>query len=93
VMIFQTITSKHEQTVLELDGAQTSNVGLRSPEIEDDRFPTLRFVEGSLDGDGSCWFVPNTQAVVAMLRSSGFIPTQFAFANEHDMIVQCTVDR
>ena len=90
-MMFQTITTKHERKLSELDTYPRRHVGLHSSVLESDDFPGLRFVEGSLDDDVTCWFVPNLQAVVAMLRSTGFNPGELAFANERDVIVRCTV--
>ena len=89
-MIFQTITSKHEKQFVELDAAITRDVDLRSPIMTDQQFPALRFVEGTLNGDATCWFVPNLQAVTAMLRSTHFRPTEFTFTNQQDVIVRCT---
>lgn len=37
----------------------------------EDGWPTLHFVEGSLAGDPTNWWVPNCAAVEAMLRSAG----------------------
>ena len=89
-MIFQTITSKHAKQFAELDAAMTRDVDLRSPIMTDEQFPAMRFVEGTFNGDATCWFVPNLQAVTAMLRSTHFRPSEFAFTNEHDVIVRCT---
>jgi len=89
-MILQTITSKHEKQFVELDRAIISDVDLRSPIMTDHRFPAIRFVEGTLNGDATCWFVPNLQAVTAMLRSAHFRPSEVTFTNEQDIIIRCT---
>src|SRR2546429_7581680 len=39
----------------------------------------MRFIEGSLGGDSTCWFVPNPPAVAAMIRASGFRIEKTAF--------------
>ena len=90
-MIFQTITTKHRKRFSELESAITRNVGLHASTMQEHQFPALRFVEGALDNDVSCWFVPNIQAVAAMLRSSGFQPDEMTFMNEQNIIVRCTV--
>ena len=89
-MIFQTITSKHEKRFVELDAAITHDVDLRSPIMTDQQFPAMHFVEWTLNGDATCWFVPNLQAVTAMLRSTHFRPSEMTFTNEQDVIVRCT---
>jgi len=90
-LIFQTITTPSGMKIQELERRATGNVGFNSPVMLDDRFPTLRFVEEQLAGDGSCWFVPNVQAVVAMLRACGFVPEEFIFPNKQEVIVRCRV--
>jgi tRNA (mo5U34)-methyltransferase len=90
-MIFQTITTSNKNGADEIETGRMRNVGLASSMMGDSRFPTLRFVEGSLDGDASCWFVPNLQAVFAMLRASGFAPGEVIFPGEHEVIVDCRV--
>jgi tRNA (mo5U34)-methyltransferase len=90
-LIFQTITTPNGMRLRELDPQSTVNVGLNSRVMQDDRFPALRFVEGQIAGDSSCWFVPNVQAVAAMLRTSGFVPEEFIFPDEQEVIVKCRV--
>ncbi len=90
-MIFQTITMPHKKKLSELDPATITNVHRDSSTMSDDRFPALRFVEGTLDGDVTCWFIPNLQAVAAMLRSCGFQPGQVTFTTEKEIIVSCTL--
>jgi len=90
-MIFQTITMPHKKKLSELDPATITNVHRDSSTMADDRFPALRFVEGTLDGDVTCWFIPNLQAVAAMLRSCGFHPGQVTFTTEKEIIVSCTL--
>src|SRR3989454_4871515 len=92
-MIFQTITTLHEKKFSELDPATITNVHLHSSTMSDNRFPALRFVEGTLDGDVTCWFIPNLQAVAAILRSCGFQPGQMTFTTEKEIIVSCSVIR
>jgi tRNA (mo5U34)-methyltransferase len=75
----------------ELDSQSTRNVGLNSRVMNDDRFPAVRFVEGQIAGDSSCWFIPNVQAVAAMLRTCGFVPEEFIFPDEQEVIVRCRV--
>jgi 2-polyprenyl-3-methyl-5-hydroxy-6-metoxy-1,4-benzoquinol methylase len=90
-LIFQTITTPNRMKLRELDPQSTVNVGLNSKVMQDDRFPSLRFVEGQIAGDSSCWFVPNVQAVAAMLRTCGFEPEEFIFPDEQEVIVRCRV--
>jgi tRNA (mo5U34)-methyltransferase len=88
-LILQTITTAHHQAAEELSVSFRESVGLRSPVLDDERFPTLKFIEGGLDGDVTCWFVPNTQAVRAMLRSSGFVIDKSVFSNDPEVIARC----
>jgi tRNA (mo5U34)-methyltransferase len=90
-LIFQTITTPSGIKLNELESQTTANVGLNSRVMHDNRFPTLRFVEGQIAGDSSCWFIPNVQAVAAMLRTSGFVPEEFIFPDEQEVIVRCRV--
>jgi len=89
-MIFQTITARHQRNFSELPGAITDNVRLHAQTMNDHSFPTLRFIEGQLDGDVTCWFVPNIQAVRAILRSCHFQPEATTFRNEQDVIIRCS---
>jgi hypothetical protein len=90
-MIFQTITTPHPGSIPELDSTITNNVDLHSSTMLENRFPAVRFVEGALNGDVTCWFVPNVQAVAAMLRACGFkLGQQLTFTNDHDIIVRCS---
>ncbi|HET9132523.1 MAG TPA: DUF1698 domain-containing protein [Terriglobia bacterium] len=90
-LIFQTITTPNGMKIREIDSQSTANVGLNSRVMKDDRFPSLRFVEGQIAGDSSCWFVPNVQAVASMLRTCGFVPEEFIFPDENEVIVKCRV--
>jgi tRNA (mo5U34)-methyltransferase len=90
-LIFQTITTPNGMKMKELDSQSTRNVGLNSRVMNDDRFPAVRFVEGQIAGDSSCWFIPNVQAVAAMLRTCGFVPEEFIFPDEQEVIVRCRV--
>ena len=90
-MILQTITTPHEQQFVELETAALQNSSLHSPLLTDPRYPAVRFIEGALDNDVTCWFVPNPQAVISMLRSCGFKPAQFAYSGRNDIIVRSSV--
>ena len=90
-MIFQTITTPSRKSVRELPGV-SHDVQLNSSAMLDDRFPSMKFVEGKLAGDVTCWFVPNVEGVAAALRSCGFTPREFVFPNVQEVFVRCTVD-
>jgi tRNA (mo5U34)-methyltransferase len=90
-MIFQTITAPTRKPPRELDASRTHNVELNSPVMLDENFPALRFIEGQLAGDGSCWFIPNVAAVFAMLRSCGFKPETVIYPGPQEIIVRCAV--
>jgi tRNA (mo5U34)-methyltransferase len=91
-LIFQTITTKHTTgTPVELKPESIANMDFRSPVLMHESFPTLRFIEGALGEDTTCWFVPNPEAVFAMLRSSGFTIQQMTFPTEHEIFVVCGV--
>jgi tRNA (mo5U34)-methyltransferase len=89
-LILQTITAPSSRRLRELDGV-ARDVQLNSRPMLDVHFPTLRFVEGGLAGDTTCWFVPNVEGVAAMLRSCGFVPRDFIFPNVQEIFVRCTV--
>ncbi len=88
MMILQTITTKHSSTAEELDGDLLAQTQLHSSHLEHPLFPAMRFVEGSLGDDSTCWFVPNPPAVSAMIRSSGFRIKKTAFPSPNEMFVQ-----
>lgn len=90
-LILQTITTPSGRQIRELAGAGV-DVRLNSAEMLHDRFPSIGFVEGGLAGDTTCWFVPNVEAVAAMLRSTGFIPKDFIFPSVQEVFVRCTVE-
>jgi tRNA (mo5U34)-methyltransferase len=90
-LIFQTITTHHERTFTELEAGQLQNSSLHSPLLEDPRYPAVRFIEGALDKDVTCWFVPNPQAVMSMLRSCSFKPNQVTYSGTNDIFVRCSV--
>jgi tRNA (mo5U34)-methyltransferase len=90
-LIIQTITTHHQRSFTELDSRELENSSLHSILLEDPRYPTIRFVEGALDKDVTCWFIPNPQAVMSMLRSCSFKPNQVAYTGENDIIVRCSV--
>jgi tRNA (mo5U34)-methyltransferase len=89
-MVFQTITTTSGKKCAAFDPAVAKNVTFKSSTLDDARFPAMRFIEGSLDQDSSCWFVPNIEAVAAFLRSCGFRGDQTAFPTEHEVIVRCS---
>jgi tRNA (mo5U34)-methyltransferase len=89
-LIFQTITTPSRKRLREVAGV-SRDVHLNSPPMLDDCFPTLRFVEGGLAGDVTCWFVPNVEGVSAILRSCGFVPKDFIFPDEREVFVRCSV--
>jgi tRNA (mo5U34)-methyltransferase len=90
-LILQTITTPHKQRFRELDAADLQHSSLHSPLLEDPRYPAVRFVEGALDKDVTCWFVPNPQAVMSMLRSCGFKPVQIAYSGRNDVVARCSI--
>jgi tRNA (mo5U34)-methyltransferase len=68
-MIFQTITTGHQRKFSEQDQRRIiSNVPLYSSILAGGQFPAMHFVEGALDNDTSCWFVPNLQGVPLFVR-------------------------
>jgi tRNA (mo5U34)-methyltransferase len=89
-MIFQTITTKHQGNISELLPAVKEDLTLHSAIMNEDRFPALRFIEGRLAGDTTCWFVPNVQAARAILRSCNFRLDEMTFTNEQDVIIRCS---
>jgi tRNA (mo5U34)-methyltransferase len=89
--IVQTITTSHKRSFKELDASDLQNSSLHSPLLDDSRYPAMRFVEGALDHDVTCWFIPNPQAVMSMLRSCGFKPEKVAYSSTHDVVVRCSV--
>jgi len=90
-LIIQTITMSHKQSFSELDSRELKDSSLRSALLNDSRYPAIRFIEGALDKDVTCWFVPNPQAVMSMLRSCSFKPNQVAYSGDNDIIVRCSV--
>jgi tRNA (mo5U34)-methyltransferase len=88
VMIFQSITTRHTRRFAELDNIK--DVDLHATTLEDDEYPSARFVENTLNGDATCWFVPNLQGVAAMLRASYFELGPTVSTNNHDIFVRCT---
>ncbi len=90
-LILQTITTPHAQSFEELDASALQNSSLHSPLLLDVRYPAMRFVEGALDKDVTCWFIPNPQAVMSMLRSCGFKPDAVAHSGPNDVIVRASV--
>src|SRR5207248_11184175 len=88
ILILQTITTKHDSIAEELDGRVLAETQLQSSQLEDPLFPSMRFIEGSLGEDSTCWFIPNPPAVAAMIRSSGFRIETTAFPSPHEMFLQ-----
>lgn len=91
MLILQTITTHHERAFTELDSDLLKNPSLHSPLLVDPQFPAIRFVEGALDKDLTCWYVPNPQAVMSMLRSCSFTPDHVVFPEKSDIVVRCVV--
>lgn len=90
-LILQTITTKHLTTeATELPVELLKNLDLRSPVLSEPGFPALKFIEHALGPDTTCWFVPNPEAVYAMLRSAGFAVEEVIFPTEHEIIVKAT---
>src|SRR6266850_7885161 len=87
-LILQTITTPHKRSFEELDSTTLQKPSLHSPLLDDPRFPSMRFVEGALDGDVTCCFAPNPQGVMSMLRSCSFAPNQVAFTGDIDIIIR-----
>jgi tRNA (mo5U34)-methyltransferase len=88
-LLLQTITTPHDVGhYQDCPSEQNVDTGMRSPILNQPDFPLLRFVQGALDGDPSCWFVPSPEAVLAMLRSCGFEPERMIFPTPHEMIVR-----
>jgi len=91
-LLMQTITTPHNAGSYQACPRPAAiDTGLRSPELKQPEGPLLRFVEGGLDGDTSCWFVPSVEAVLAMLRAAGFQPEQMILPTEHEAIVRASV--
>lgn len=90
-LILQTITTPHRQGTYEpCPPPRNIDSGLRSPSLNKPDFPLLRFVEGGLDGDTSCWFIPSIEAVLALLRSAGFTPEKMILPDRHEIIVRAS---
>jgi tRNA (mo5U34)-methyltransferase len=90
-LLMQTITTPHAISGSESCPPPTNaDSGLRSPNLNQPSFPLLRFIEGGFDGDKSCWFVPSVEAVVALLRSSGFKPENMILPTEHEIILRAS---
>jgi tRNA (mo5U34)-methyltransferase len=88
-LILQTITTPQTD---ECKGALTrviDDIDLKSPVLSSPTFPALRFIENKLNGDVTCWFVPNVAAVGAMLRSSGFSIQEVVFASPREVFLRC----
>lgn len=87
-LIMQTITTEHARSSYEPCPTPSNyNSRLRSNDLGSPAFPSLRFIEGGLDGDRSCWFVPSPEAVLALLRASGFEPETMISPNEYELVV------
>ena len=86
-LILQTVTTKHEKKASEFKPETLANLDLRSPVLDQVNFPTIRFIEGDIRGDTTCWFLPNVEAVLAMLRSSGFSIEEAVFP-DHTIFVR-----
>jgi len=85
-MIVQTVTTRTHGT----DAPIPEDVSLRSDMFHDPSFPKLHFIEQRLDGDESCWWLPNLECVVAMLRSAGFyVGKWFPASNGYEAYLVC----
>ena len=89
-IILQTITTRHNSNVEELPPDFTGELQLQSPLLDDPLFPALRFIEGTLGGDSTCWFVPTPSAVLAISRSVGFRVEQVILSSPHEMFIKAT---
>jgi tRNA (mo5U34)-methyltransferase len=87
-LILQTITTNSNSKIEEISPELLASTQLQSQVLEQPGFPALRFVEGALNGDSSCWFLPNPPAVLAMMRSSGFRVEQVVLSSPHEIFVQ-----
>jgi tRNA (mo5U34)-methyltransferase len=67
-MIVQTLTTRSQDTSVSIP----DDIPLRSNLFCELSFPKLHFIEQKIDGDKSCWWLPNIECVTAMLRSAGF---------------------
>jgi tRNA (mo5U34)-methyltransferase len=86
-LLLQTITTPHKGEIMKMP----ARVALRDGIINHPSFPTLKFIEGELNNDSSNWFVPNAEAVVAMLRSCGFSITEMVCHGDSEITVRCEV--
>ena len=90
-LILQTITTPHRQGSYEpCPPAGQIDCSLRGRSLNQPDFPMMRFVEGGIDGDTSCWFVPSAEAVLAMLRACNFKPETMIFPTSHEIIVRAS---
>jgi tRNA (mo5U34)-methyltransferase len=88
-LILQTITTRHNGQIVKFSPSR-EDVSLRDPVMEHPSFPTLRFIEGSLNGDSSCWFVPNPEAVESMLRACRFSVDEIVCHGDAEVTVRCS---
>lgn len=86
-LLFQTVTTRHDLKASELKPEVTASIDLRSPLFAHESFPTLKFIEGAIGQDTTCWFLPNPEAVLAMLRSCGFSIEEAVFP-DHAIFVR-----
>jgi hypothetical protein len=87
-LVLQTVTTNSNSKIEEISPELLAAPQLQSPILDEPGFPALRFVEGALNGDSSCWFLPNPPAVLAMMRASGFRVEQVVLSSPHEMFVQ-----
>jgi len=67
------------------------DISLRSDILKEPGFPRLHFIERALHGDRSCWWVPNAECVMAMLRSAGFrVEKHIQESNGYEIYVLCS---
>ena len=88
-MIFQTVTLEHQKQLIELKTELTQDVSFGDGLLRHPQFPSISFIEEKIDGDASCWFLPNVQAVSAMIRSCKFEAVKYIFPTNREVIVKC----
>lgn len=76
-MILQTVTTKIEDTSKKIENyfqmpPEMENIKFRSNLFYDPGYPKIHFIEHKLEGVENNKWVPNLEAVTAMLRASGF---------------------
>jgi len=93
-MILQTVTTKIEDTSKKIENyfqmpSEMENIKLRSNLFYDPGYPKIHFIEHMLEGDKTNNWVPNLEAVTAMLRASGFHIDDLQTI-DHGVIILCS---